>query len=133
MGAASKKTPHSFQCRDSLWATFEEMAKELECSVDYLINDAMKQYARQRGYMGDPASTTSMALQTPPPNPKPAPPRAPAPPAPVAPGLSDAGLPPLGAPLPPVAVHAVPPQSLGGAQLPPPPPGVSRAPQAPRP
>lgn len=33
-----------------LWDTFEQMARELECSVDYLINEAMKQYARQRSY-----------------------------------------------------------------------------------
>ncbi|MEO7113679.1 MAG: FHA domain-containing protein [Polyangiaceae bacterium] len=39
-----------FQCRDVLWDTFEQMARELECSVDYLINEAMKQYARQRSY-----------------------------------------------------------------------------------
>jgi hypothetical protein len=48
----NKKTPRSFQCRESLWQKFEQMARELECSVDYLINDAMKQYARQRGYSG---------------------------------------------------------------------------------
>jgi len=48
----NKKTPRSFQCRESLWQRFEQMARELECSVDYLINDAMKQYARQRGYTG---------------------------------------------------------------------------------
>jgi hypothetical protein len=35
-----------------LWETFEQMARELECSVDYLINEAMKQYARQRSYGG---------------------------------------------------------------------------------
>ena len=46
----NKKIPRSFQCREALWQKFEQMAKELECSVDYLINDAMKQYARQRGY-----------------------------------------------------------------------------------
>jgi len=39
-----------FQCRDVLWETFEQMARELECSVDYLINESMKQYARQRSY-----------------------------------------------------------------------------------
>src|SRR5215207_5698080 len=45
----NKKSPRTFQCRDMLWETFEQMARELECSVDYLINEAMKQYARQRG------------------------------------------------------------------------------------
>src|SRR5438874_10653085 len=48
----NRKTPRSFQCRDVLWETFEQMARELECSVDYLINEAMKQYARQRSYGG---------------------------------------------------------------------------------
>lgn len=46
----NKKSPRTFQCRDMLWDTFEQMARELECSVDYLINEAMKQYARQRSY-----------------------------------------------------------------------------------
>ncbi|WP_394845606.1 FHA domain-containing protein [Pendulispora brunnea] len=46
----NKKSGRTFQCRDVLWETFEQMARELECSVDYLINEAMKQYARQRSY-----------------------------------------------------------------------------------
>src|SRR6478672_5208590 len=46
----NKKSARTFQCRDVLWETFEQMARELECSVDYLINEAMKQYARQRSY-----------------------------------------------------------------------------------
>ncbi len=48
----NKKSARSFQCRDVLWETFEQMARELECSVDYLINEAMKQYARQRSSGG---------------------------------------------------------------------------------
>ena len=46
----NKKSARTFQCRDVLWETFEQMARELECSVDYLINESMKQYARQRSY-----------------------------------------------------------------------------------
>ena len=46
----NKKSPRTFQCRDVLWETFEQMARELECSIDYLINESMKQYARQRSY-----------------------------------------------------------------------------------
>jgi neural Wiskott-Aldrich syndrome protein len=57
----NKKSGRSFQCRDVLWETFEQMARELECSVDYLINEAMKQYARQRSYGG--ASRTPMPQQ----------------------------------------------------------------------
>ena len=38
--------------RDYLWETFEQMSAELECSVDYLVNEAMRQYARSRNYGG---------------------------------------------------------------------------------
>src|SRR5215831_7495580 len=48
----NKKSARTFQCRDVLWDTFDQMARELECSVDYLINEAMKQYARQRNARG---------------------------------------------------------------------------------
>jgi pSer/pThr/pTyr-binding forkhead associated (FHA) protein len=57
----NKKSGRTFQCRDVLWETFEQMARELECSVDYLINEAMKQYARQRSYGG--ASRTPLPGQ----------------------------------------------------------------------
>src|SRR5215218_4771101 len=50
----NKKSARSFQCRDVLWETFEQMARELECSIDYLINESMKQYARQRSYTRPP-------------------------------------------------------------------------------
>ena len=46
----SKKTMRHFYCRDVLWETFEQMANDFDCSIDYLINEAMKQYARQRSY-----------------------------------------------------------------------------------
>lgn len=46
----NKKTLRQFQCRDYLWEIFEQMSSELECSVDYLINEAMRQYARSRNY-----------------------------------------------------------------------------------
>ena len=46
----NKKTLRQFQCRDYLWEIFEQMSAELECSVDYLVNEAMRQYARSRNY-----------------------------------------------------------------------------------
>lgn len=48
MSEPDPKTLRSFACRDRLWALFGEMSQELECSVDYLINEAMRQYARSR-------------------------------------------------------------------------------------
>lgn len=46
----NKKTQRQFQCRDYLWDIFGQMSAELECSTDYLINEAMRQYARSRNY-----------------------------------------------------------------------------------
>jgi len=119
----NKKSPRTFQCRDMLWETFEQMARELECSVDYLINEAMKQYARQRSYGG----------RTPYPNanargndsgagagyPSAPPPPMPAPPAPgsIRGGVGGGGGRNTGGGLPP------PPQRGGGLPAPPPPPG----------
>ncbi len=107
----NKKTTRTFQCREALWSKFEQMARELECSVDYLINDSMKQYARQRGYGASAggnqsippplvapaqAPTSSPASETPLPPPLLAPPVAVAVPSlPLLPGASRA------APLPP--------------------------------
>jgi hypothetical protein len=45
----NKKTLRAFQCREYLWEVFERMSAELDCSVDYLINESMRQYARSRG------------------------------------------------------------------------------------
>ncbi len=106
----NKKVTKSFQSREALWQKFEQMSKELECSVDYLINDAMKQYARQRGYGAatSGAGGPSLPPQAPPPLP-PQPSAAPPPPPP--------GGPRMGAPPPP----APPPKRTGGPPPPPPP------------
>src|SRR5947207_13136355 len=62
----NKKSARTFQCRDVLWETFEQMARELECSIDYLINESMKQYARQRSYRPS-TPFPGMAREGPPP------------------------------------------------------------------
>src|SRR6187402_818709 len=120
----NKKTTRSFQCREALWQKFEQMARELECSVDYLINDSMKQYARQRGY----GATGSGGQSIPPPlvtaSPPSSRPGAPTPPPP----------PPLVVPPPPPVTSAPPlPPPVGGSRAapppaPPPPPGGVRPP-----
>ena len=66
----NKKSLHQFQCRDYLWEIFEQMSGELECSVDYLINEAMRQYARSRNYggagrPGDPTGQTNVPTPSP--------------------------------------------------------------------
>jgi hypothetical protein len=59
----NKKTLRHFQCRDYLWEVFEQMSTELECSTDYLINEAMRQYARSRNYGTANATSTAPTLQ----------------------------------------------------------------------
>ena len=43
-----RKTVRAFQCRDYLFEIYDRMSSELGCSVDYLINEAMREYARAR-------------------------------------------------------------------------------------
>src|SRR5437773_9927693 len=56
----SKKTMRHFYCRDVLWETFEQMANDFDCSIDYLINEAMRTYARTKNY---PASAVPSSSQ----------------------------------------------------------------------
>ena len=46
----NRKTLRSFYCRDYLWDLFEQMTRELGCSMDYLVNEAMRQYAQNQDY-----------------------------------------------------------------------------------
>jgi len=43
-----RKTVRAFQCRNYLFEIFDRMSSERGCSVDYLINEAMREYARSR-------------------------------------------------------------------------------------
>src|ERR1700727_2583402 len=126
----NKKSSRNFQCRHVLWETFEQMARELECSVDYLINKAMKQYARQRSYGAGASRTPFRGMRgggeagQPPSSghgggfPSVSPP-APTNPVPPPPQIRASA--PLGAPtgrLPPPPLR--PGSGIGGANLPPP-------------
>jgi pSer/pThr/pTyr-binding forkhead associated (FHA) protein len=87
----SKKTMRHFYCRDVLWETFEQMATSFDCSIDYLINEAMRVYARSQNF-GVPATTGAATgnvgavprptdgAPVPPPQPQGGPPPPPAPP-----------------------------------------------------
>jgi hypothetical protein len=59
----SKKTMRHFYCRDVLWETFEQMANDFDCSIDYLVNEAMRYYARSKNYQspGPPPGITGAA------------------------------------------------------------------------
>jgi hypothetical protein len=117
----NKKTTRTFQCREALWQKFEQMARELECSVDYLINDSMKQYARQRGY-GAAAGGGTQSIA--PPMVSAAPPPPPSSSGPLAPSLAPTPVPPpplVAPPLPHAAAPPLPPPPGGSRGAPPPP------------
>jgi hypothetical protein len=59
----SKKTMRHFYCRDVLWETFEQMANDFDCSIDYLINEAMRYYARSKNYQSPSASSPQVPQQ----------------------------------------------------------------------
>jgi hypothetical protein len=63
----SKKTMRHFYCRDVLWETFEQMANDFDCSIDYLVNEAMRYYARSKNYQspGGPAMTSNQPVAHP--------------------------------------------------------------------
>jgi hypothetical protein len=109
----SKKTMRHFYCRDVLWETFEQMANDFDCSIDYLINEAMRYYARSKNYQaaqGSEIRPTTGGGATPAGSPTNFPPAAP----------------------PPSPTNASPPPSStssgGLRRSPPPPPGGSRSP-----
>ncbi len=59
MTEQNRKTLRSFYCRDYLWELFEVMTRDLGCSMDYLVNEAMRHYARSRNYSLASASRQS--------------------------------------------------------------------------
>lgn len=59
----SKKTMRHFYCRDVLWETFEQMANDFDCSIDYLINEAMRYYARSKNYQSAMAASGPLPPQ----------------------------------------------------------------------
>lgn len=116
MGDQNRKTLRSFYCRDYLWELFEVMTRDLGCSMDYLVNEAMRHYARSRNYslaassrQGDPQVVSPYGNQPAPSSPAP-------PPAPVA----------VAAPAAPTAQQPAVP-----ARRPPPLPGQRAAEPAP--
>ena len=112
-----KKTMRHFYCRDVLWDIFEQMANDFDCSIDYLINEAMRYYARSKNYAPAPAPAQQPARQ-----PAPPPPQAQQPP----PQMQQARRPP-----PPPQQPGYPPPQPPGARPPMQPPTQQRPPMRP--
>ena len=47
----NKKTIRHFYCRDGLWQCFERISEDLDRGVDDLVNEAMRLFAREKGYL----------------------------------------------------------------------------------
>lgn len=58
----NKKTQRTLALRDGLWGDIKKMSEELECSVDYLVNESLKAYLRTR-LAGVPSASPFGALE----------------------------------------------------------------------
>lgn len=105
----NKKTLRHFYCRDLLWQCFERMSEDLDRGVDDLVNEAMRVFAREKGYLPAEHESRPTTSRTGPPKPPPLPPPSRAP-------LGRAG---MAAPAPAAApAHAAPePVSAGAPPL----------------
>ncbi|MCG5054937.1 MAG: FHA domain-containing protein [Myxococcales bacterium] len=61
----NKKTLRHFYCRDAMWQCFERMSEDFDRGIDDLINEAMRYFAREKGYLASPNDPPG--LPTPPP------------------------------------------------------------------
>jgi hypothetical protein len=52
-------------CRDDLWSRFEALAREEQCSTDWLLGEAMKAYAQLRARPTAPGAVTLTDLTPP--------------------------------------------------------------------
>jgi FHA domain len=82
----NRKTLRHFYCRDALWHSFERMSEDLDRGVDELVNEAMRVYAREKGYLPTESDAPRGSPSRPVP-PAPPPPRRPTPPPPPAPSF----------------------------------------------
>lgn len=78
----NKKTMRHFYCRDVYWEAFEQMAADFDCSIDYLINEAMRTYAQGKDSPAKDAQKDLVAAAQPAPQQDTTPPRPPTPPPP---------------------------------------------------
>src|SRR5438067_741858 len=78
MSDLNKKTLRHFYCRDVLWQCFERMSEDFDRGVDDLVNEAMRVFAREKGYIPAEADVratgqhNAIAVPKPPPLPPPA-------------------------------------------------------------
>jgi hypothetical protein len=50
----NRKTLRHFYCADGIWLMFEQMSEGMDRGVDELVNEAMRAFAEQNGYLAGP-------------------------------------------------------------------------------
>jgi neural Wiskott-Aldrich syndrome protein len=50
----NRKTLRHFYCTDGVWLMFEQMSEAMDRGVDELVNEAMRAFAEQNGYLAGP-------------------------------------------------------------------------------
>lgn len=65
--AEGGRRPRTFACRDDLYDAFERRALELECSVDWLLGEAMKRLLANQSLVTKPPPLPRAPLPPPPP------------------------------------------------------------------
>jgi hypothetical protein len=132
----TKKTMRHFYCRDVLWETFEAMANDFDCSIDYLVNEAMRLYARSKNYQvpGAAGSPSQIMSGTSPGSPLRAQPTTPSSPALVAARGTASGIQSARPGAPPVmSVRPPPSVASSGRSSAPTPPAMPLTPSGPPP
>src|SRR5687767_12669567 len=69
----NRKTLRHFYCRDALWHSFERMSEDLDRGIDELVNEAMRVFAREKGYLpteSDAPRAPGRTVPPPPPQPR---------------------------------------------------------------
>jgi hypothetical protein len=56
--SAARQSARTFECADALWEQFAALAEEEGSGIDWLINEAMKAYARERARPVAPTTVT---------------------------------------------------------------------------
>jgi hypothetical protein len=64
MSDLNKKTLRHFYCRDVLWQCFERMSEDFDRGVDDLVNEAMRLFAREKGYIAGENESRPTATHT---------------------------------------------------------------------
>ena len=74
MSDLNKKTLRHFYCRDVLWQCFERMSEDFDRGVDDLVNEAMRLFAREKGYIAGEHESRPTTTRSGPGRPPPLPP-----------------------------------------------------------